>query len=70
MSERSEQLRDELAGRLERVRGDLTEDQFARLVADVVSTAQRFEEIDARERQRKTPVPGALPVAREPDARL
>ena len=49
MSDRTEQLRAAFAARLERVRGAMSDDEFARLVDDVLRTAQRFEEIDERE---------------------
>ena len=35
--------------RLERVRGAMTDVEFAQLVVDVARTAQRFAEIDARQ---------------------
>jgi hypothetical protein len=50
MPERSEQLRAALAARLERVRGAMSDEEFSRLVDDVIRTTQRFEEIDAREK--------------------
>jgi hypothetical protein len=59
MPERLEQLRAILARRLECVRGGMTDAEFARLVADVARTTLRFEEIDARERATKTPLPGS-----------
>ena len=62
MPARHEQLSALIAARLERVRGDLTNEEFARLVADVTRTTLRFEEIDARERA--TPLPGSLVAPR------
>ena len=69
MTERSEQLRAAFDARVERVRGNMTDREFADLVADMVSTAQRLEEIDAREMGCKTPIPGAIPVSKEPEIR-
>ena len=65
MPDRHEQLSTLIAARLERVRGNLTNEEFARLVADVTQTALRFEELEARERL--TPLPGTLPALRPPD---
>ena len=62
MSERFDELRAALAARLERVRGSMTDDEFGQLVADITRTAQRFEEIEARERSRPTPLADAQPV--------
>jgi hypothetical protein len=45
--ERRRQLRAELIVRLERVRGQLTDTEFAQLVDSVERTAARFTEIDA-----------------------
>lgn len=65
MNARSEQLRAAFAARLERVRGNMTDSEFAHLVADMMSTAQRREEIDAREMG-----PNArIPVSKEPEIR-
>lgn len=69
MPERFEQLSAILAKRLERVRGNMTDDEFDRLVADVTNTALRFEEIEARARNHPTPLPGTLPTFREPETR-
>ena len=69
MNSRSEQLRAAFSARLERVRGNMSDADFAQLVADMVSTAQRFEEIDARELGSKTPLPGTLPTFKEPEIR-
>ena len=41
-----------VTARLERVRGSMSDADFARLLADVERTIQRFEEIDAREHRR------------------
>lgn len=69
MESRSEQLRAAFSARLERVRGTMSDADFAQLAADMVSTAQRLEEIDARQMGRKTPIPGTLPTFKEPDNR-
>jgi hypothetical protein len=69
MNDRAEQLRAAFAARLERVRGNLSDGEFAQLVADMVATAQRLEEIDARAIGRKTPLPDMIPVAKEPEIR-
>lgn len=45
--ERRQQLRAELMARLERVRGQMTDAEFADLVSSVERTAARFAEIDA-----------------------
>ena len=45
--ERRKELRTELIARLERVRGKLTDAEFANLIDDVERTAARFAEIDA-----------------------
>jgi len=68
MSDRFERFSAAIAERLERVRGGMTDAEFARLVADVAEVARRFEEIDARERGRSTPMPGTVPALRKPDA--
>jgi len=68
-SDRSEKLRGELAARLERVRGNMSDDDFRRLVADIVRTAQRFEEIEAYERSAPTPLPGTLAAVKESETR-
>lgn len=62
MSQGFEQLSAEIAARLERVRGQLTDAEFATLVEDVARTAQRFEQFELRAGTRLTPVPGTLPV--------
>jgi ATP-dependent protease HslVU (ClpYQ) peptidase subunit len=41
------QLRDTIAARLERVRGNLTDAEFATLVADVARTTRKFEQLEA-----------------------
>ena len=69
MTDQSEQLRAAFAARVERVRGNLSDAEFAQLVADMVRTAQRLEEIDARTMGRPTPVPGTLPTFKEPEIR-
>jgi hypothetical protein len=45
--ERRGEFRAELVARLERVRGRMTDAEFADLVNDVERTARRFAEIDA-----------------------
>ena len=45
--ERRQQLRTEMIARLRRVRGQMTDDEFAELVSSVERTAARFAEIDA-----------------------
>jgi hypothetical protein len=45
---RRRDLAAEITVRLSRVRGVMTDAEFARLVADVVRTAERFAEIDGR----------------------
>jgi hypothetical protein len=47
----------------------MTDREFAQLVSDVVTTAQPFEEIDARERANPTSLPSALQALSEPEAR-
>ncbi len=49
-----------MAARLQRVRGGLTDAQFAQLLADMVRTAERFAEIEAK--------PGRLRPDVSPDA--
>jgi len=65
MSERFDELRAALAARLERVRGSMTDDEFGQLVADITRTAQRFEEIEARERSRPVALADAPTAAPE-----
>jgi hypothetical protein len=48
MFTRSEQLRAALAARLERVHATMSHEEFSQPIADVIRTAQRLEEIDAR----------------------
>ena len=50
MPEGSERLRAALYARLERVRGAMSDADFAQLIDDVMETTRRFEEIDAREK--------------------
>jgi hypothetical protein len=45
--ERRQQLRSELIARLDRVRGKLTDSEFADLVSAIERTAARFAEIDS-----------------------
>lgn len=44
-----------IAARLARVRGQMTDAEFGQLLADVVRTAERFAEIDAKPGGRLTP---------------
>jgi hypothetical protein len=67
VSEHSEQLRAALAARLERVRGSMSDVDFAALVDDVIRTTQRFEEIDAREKGSNSV--GGLPTYNQPQTR-
>jgi hypothetical protein len=67
MTEHSAQLRAAFAARLERVRGTLSDAEFAQLVADMVSMAQRLEEIDARALGEPTPIPGTISMSKEPE---
>ncbi|HUQ79678.1 MAG TPA: hypothetical protein VM076_01000 [Gemmatimonadaceae bacterium] len=70
VSDHTKRLRAALAARLERVRGNMSDADFTRLVADITRTAQRFEEIEARERSAPTPLPGTLPaIGRQPQTR-
>ena len=57
--DRRHALLTELAARLNRVRGNMTDAEFAQLLADMVRTAERFAEIDA--------TPGALLPDLPPD---
>jgi hypothetical protein len=52
-----------IAARLERVRGTLTDEQFAALVEDVARTALRFEQLEVHhaERVASGPVAGRGP---------
>jgi hypothetical protein len=59
MSERLTTLRAALTARLERVRGSLTDAEFARLIDDVMRTAERLEEIEAGHRGGTTRVASA-----------
>ena len=45
-NERHQQLVAAIAARLRRVRGGMTDTQFAQLVSNVARTAERFAEID------------------------
>jgi hypothetical protein len=69
-SDRSRHKRVAIAERLERVRGNLTDAEFAQLVEDVARTAERFDEIDALDRARMTPNLAAPPTPRKPSAPL
>ena len=59
-------LRAALAARLERVRGGLTDAEFAHLVDDVMRTSERFEQIDADHCAGTARVPGAPPPSQRP----
>ena len=69
MTARSEQLHAAFTARLERVRGKLSDAEFTHLVDDMVSTAQRLEEIEARSHGLETPLPGAIHTFKEPEIR-
>lgn len=60
MSGATEQLKAALVERLQRVRGNMSDSEFAALVDDIAHMAARLEEIDARALQRRTPLPGTL----------
>jgi len=47
--ERRQALRAQIAARLSRVRGGLSDTEFTELVESVAQTAERFREIDAKE---------------------
>ena len=47
-----DELLERLIARLQRVRGTLTDEEFANLVADVTAMAETFEKIDRRARDR------------------
>ena len=53
--ERRGQLMVTIAARLAKVRGQMTDAEFGRLLAEVVRTAERFAEIDAKPVGRLTP---------------
>ena len=55
--ERHQQLIAGIAARLDRVRGGMTDAEFAQLVTDVARTAQRFTQIDAGPFRRTDPLP-------------
>ena len=57
--QRRQRLYATMAARLERVRGGLTDAQFAQLLAEMVRTAERFAEIEAK--------PGRLRPDMSPD---
>jgi len=60
-SDRTTQLRADLAARLQRVRGEMSDEDFAKVVAKIVRTKLRFEEIEARCQSVPTPVHGTVP---------
>jgi hypothetical protein len=45
---RRRELAAAITARLSRVRGNMTDQEFARLIADVAHTAERFAEIEGR----------------------
>lgn len=63
--ERREALRAQISTRLARVRGGLTDTEFADLVESVAVTAERFREIDAHLTAREPPPPDAPGVSRQ-----
>jgi hypothetical protein len=65
MQDRADELRAAIAANLERVRGAMSEGDFAKLVDDVARTAERLAEIEEREMHTKTPLPGSIPVNNE-----
>ena len=54
-NERHQQLLAAIAARLDRVRGGMTDAEFAQLVGDVARTAARFSQIDAGPFRRALP---------------
>ena len=64
-AERRKNIRAQIAARLQRVRGAMTDADFARLVDDVVRTAARFAEIDAGPGARR--VAGTEPLTSTPN---
>jgi len=62
--ERHQQRLAAIAARLDRVRGGMTDTEFARLVGDVARTAARFTQIDAGTYRRAVL---ALPTERTSD---
>ena len=63
--ERRQQLREEMIARLHRVRGEMTDGEFAALVSSVERTAARFAEIDAAPHKlQPAPPPGLSPLDR------
>ena len=64
--ERRQALKEQIAVRLSRVRGGLTDGEFAELVESVVQTAERFREIEAKPVTRGADdAPGAPGISRE-----
>jgi hypothetical protein len=59
--ERRQQLRTEMIARLHRVRGQMTDDEFAELVSSVERAAARFAEIDAAPHKLRPAPPPELP---------
>ena len=55
VSQPFEGLAAKIAEHLERFRGNMTDAEFDRLVANVVRTAIRFQEIEARARAQSSP---------------
>ena len=67
MQHRLTQLKDAFTARLERVRGTMSDADFATLVDDITRTAARCAEIDARELGMTTL---DIPTFKEPDTRV
>lgn len=65
VSQRFEGLAAKIAEHLERFRGNMTDAEFDRLVADVVRTAIRFQEIEARALSQSSRAL-SIPVFKEP----
>ena len=57
--QRRQQLYATMAARLQRVRGSLTDAQFGQLLADMVRTAERFVEIEAKPASLRPDMPPA-----------
>jgi hypothetical protein len=60
VSDRLDQLSAAIAARLERVRGNLTDVEFATLVEDVARTAGKFEQFEQRHGDPPTMGPDSL----------
>ena len=66
MQDRLTELKDAFTARLARVRGTMSDAEFASLVDDITRTAARLEEIDARQLGRT----GDIPIFKEPETRV